>query len=49
MRKPCELCGLVQIDLPFREGVRNVGREFEYGKVLADEAIKGNPARCFTL
>ena len=48
-RQPGELCGLMEIYLSSGERIRHVGREFEDGKILADKAIEGDSARCFTI
>jgi hypothetical protein len=39
----------MEVNVSFGEGIRYIRREFEDGKILSDEAAKGNSARCFTL
>jgi hypothetical protein len=39
----------LEINLSGRQGFYHVSREFEDRKVLSDEAVEGDSARCFTL
>jgi hypothetical protein len=43
------LCRFLEINLSGREDLDHVGRKFEDGKVLSDEAVEGDSAGCFTL